>query len=236
MEYQVSAVHLGYGTPLAGNTDELADFLLFLQKTLPITPDTKWSMRVLPYQLSAAALTVLRNAGISQLVMETMTCRSDEFAQLQRPYYFAAFDGAISLLAMSRQEDLYLELLLGIPGQTGQTLKDSLDYALKAEPSGVSLQFYDPMKANLPEMKSLLAVAKGRLAEARMCSYGQGLDYALPGRERRFLTLAEQGLDRIGFGAGAVTEMEGLRYHNTTNLFLYMANPDNPQMIACLEQ
>lgn len=229
--YYISAVHIGYGTPLEGNIDELADLLLFLRQKLPTDDRTQWSVRVLPCQLSAAALTVLRNAGIDHLIMETMTCRSDEFAKLHRPYYFAAFDGAVSLLTMSKREELYQELLLGIPGQNVQTLNESLNYALKAQPAGIMLQYYDPEQAAQPEVQELFAAADERLSAAGMRRCGER-DYALPGKELRYRA-AE--CDRMGFGAGAVTELEGLRYHNTTNLFLYMAHPDEPQMIACLE-
>lgn len=232
-EYRVSAVHIGYGTPLAGGLDDLADFLLFLRNILPTDGETRWSMRVLPYQLSAAALTVLRNGGIDSLVLEVMTCRSDEFAKLRRPYYFAAFDGAVSLLTMSRQEELYLELLLGIEGQTPQTLRETLDYALKAQPTGISLKYYDPAQAETPALTALRDTAEERLREAGMSRYGGGLHYASAGKEPPYLTARG---DRMGFGAGAVTELEGLRYHNTTNLFLYMAHPDEPQLIACPEQ
>lgn len=234
-EYRVSAVHIGYGTPLEGDTNALEDFLLFLRQVLPVDEDTQWSIQVLPYQLSAAALTVLRNARIGQLVMETMTCRSDEFAKLKRPYYFSAFDGAVSLLTMARREELYLELLLGIPGQTEQTLQETLNYALKTDPAGVTLQFYDPAQAETAEMKGLLSLAETHLVEAGMVRYGWGLDFALPGKERRFLPTAGGACDRMGFGAGALTELDGLRYHNTTNLFLYIAHSDDPQEIACLE-
>lgn len=229
--YHIAAVDIGYGTPLYGNAEELVDLLLFLRKKLPTDSRTQWSMRVLPYQLSAAALTVLRNAGIRHLVMETMTCRSDEFAKLHRPYYFAAFDGAVSLLTMSRQEELYLEMLLGIPGQNVQTLNESLDYALKAQPAGITLQFYEPAHASRPEVQTLCAAAEARLTAAGMRRYS-GMDYALPGKELRF---GMAGYDRMGFGAGAATELDGLRYHNTTNLFLYMAHSDEMQQIACLE-
>lgn len=231
-QYRVSAVHLGYGMPLESNMDELADLLLFLRNTLPTDEQTQWSMRVMPYQLSAAALTVLRNAGINHLIMETMTCRSDEFAKLHRPYYFAAFDGAVSLLKMSRRESVYQEILLGIPGQSVKSLNESLDYVLKTQPAGITLQYYDAEQAVCPEVQALLEAARAKLSAAGMQSDGNGLEYALPGKELHFHTAK---CDRMGFGAGALTQMEGMRYHNTTNLFLYMAHSDDLQMIACPE-
>lgn len=233
---RIAAVHLGYGVPLEGDADQLADLLLFLRKTLPVGPDTRWSMRVLPYQLSAAALTVLRNAGIDQLVLETETCRSDEFAKLQRPYYFAAFDGAVSLLSMMRQQGVHPEILLGIPGQTADTVRETLNYALKAKPDGIVLHWFDPAQADTPAMQALYAAAVQRLAESGMQPYADALHYAFPGQELAFPLAKSRPYEQVGFGAGAMTELDGLRYHNTSNLFVYMAHPDEPALIACPEQ
>lgn len=233
---RIAAVHLGYGVPLEGDADQLADLLLFLRRTLPVGPDTRWSMRVLPYQLSAAALTVLRNAGIGQLVLETETCRSDEFAKLQRPYYFAAFDGAVSLLSMVRQQGVHLEVLLGIPGQTADTVRETLTYALKAKPDGIVLHWFDPSQAETPAMQQLYTAAVQCLAQSGMQPYADALHYAFPGRELAFPLAKSRPHERVGFGAGAVTELDGLRYHNTPNLFVYMAHPDEPALIACPEQ
>ena len=232
----IPAVHLGYGVPLEGDAEQLADVLLFLRKTLPVGPDTRWSMRVLPYQLSAAALTVLRNAGIDQLVLETETCRSDEFAKLQKPYYFAAFDGAVSLLSMVRQQGVHPEILLGIPGQTPDTVRETLDYALRAKPDGIVLHWFDPAQAGTPAARQLQDAAARRLAEGGMQPYADGMHYAFPGQELAFALAKSRPHEQVGFGAGAVTQLEGLRYHNTSNLFVYMAHPDEPQLIACPEQ
>ena len=215
--------------------DALDDILRFLKTALPVSERTQWVIDVMPNEMSAAALTVLRNAHLDVIHMGVMTCRMKEFALLNRPYYFAAFDGAISMLTMCRQRGVSIELLTGIPGQTERTLEESVSYAMKAQPEQISLRPYRSCEREEDKEREelLLQAAEACLGKFGMERYGIGMDYALPGKERTEFVLEAQGCNRIGFGAGALTRLDGYTYRNTENLELYLAHSAEPRYIAC---
>ena len=226
-EYEITALHFGYGTPLLADSDLLADFLLSAKKLGIYSDSTHVSMRILPSQLSAAALTVLRNAGVNELIMETCTCRSREFAHLERPYYFSAFDGAVSLLTMYRQEGVHHELLAGIPEQTGNTIKETIDYVLKSDPSGIILKSFIENENS----KELIKAASQELIDAGMTEY-KPYCYAFPGKEHHYLL--NEDTDLIGFGVCALTSLDGMKYRNTDNIYVYIAHSGELEAIASL--
>ncbi|MCD8013119.1 MAG: hypothetical protein LUG99_08080 [Lachnospiraceae bacterium] len=228
-DYDVTSIHIcGDNTITMMGTDILDEFLLFLKRTIPTADHTQWVIDMLPYEMSAASLTVLRNAHISILHLNTGTCQMKEFNLLKRPYYYAAFDGALSLISMYQQHNISIGLFAGLPGQTEDSLVRSLQYALKAQPVQLSLQACSPdAEAKFSSSVDCL------MAQSGLQRYGTGWNYALPGQERIEYTQDSDNMDCIGFGAGAATRLDGNSYHNTENLSLYLAYSTDPQMIAC---
>ncbi|MCD7819103.1 MAG: hypothetical protein LUH07_08645 [Lachnospiraceae bacterium] len=228
-DYDVTSIHIcGDNTITMMGTDILDDFLLFLKHTVPNSENAQWIIDMLPYEMSAASLTVLRNAHINILHLNTGTCQMKEFNLLKRPYYYAAFDGALSLISMYQQQNISIGLLAGLPGQTEESLVRSLQYALKAQPMQISLQ------ACSPDAEGLFSnTADKQLALSGLQRYGSGWNYALPSCERIEYLSAADHADCIGFGVGAITRLEGSSYRNTENLSIYLAYSTEPQIIAC---
>lgn len=221
-----AAVRLCGGNPLYMRPDGLDDLLSKLKGILPCRKDTQWMLSANPNELSAATLTVIRNAGIHAIDLNVMTCRMDEFALLQRPYYFAAFDGAMSLLTMFRQRGVCIRLLTGIPGQTEATLLESVRHALLTEPDSVEFLPFGAQMEPLPAQVGSFLIEQGfeAVTPAR---------YMRCGVSRRDWVLEARGcFEQYGIGAGAVTRLNGMAYRNTTDVSLYMKHATEPEVIA----
>ncbi|MCD8022378.1 MAG: hypothetical protein LUF30_05210 [Lachnospiraceae bacterium] len=292
--YELASVHIRGDNLLSMmSVDALDDFLRFLRQTLPSAKKTQWILEMLPYEMSAASLTVLRNAHLDVLHLNVGTCQMKEFDKLERPYYYAAFDGALSMISMYQQDNISIGLLAGLPGQTEESLLRSIQYAMRAQPMQLSLQACTPDVDVLPPSgrgisrpkdedatrrgiscpkdedatrrgiscpkdedatrrgqdaplletlrvsgaaeveATFLEAADACLADFGLYRYGDGWHYAIPGKERLEYSSGVDRIDCIGFGAGALTQMDGCSYHNTENLAFYLEHSTEPAYIAC---
>ena len=126
-----------------------------------------------------------------------------------------------------------VDLLLGIPGGTDRSLKETLDridefrpphvsvYCL--EPGGVlepsSLKFFDRVNQDRAADEYLLVC--GSLEERGYRHY-EVSNFALPGFECRHNLVYWQNQPYLGFGVSAASYLDGERWKNTRNLSTYV--------------
>lgn len=138
-QVEIDSVYLGGGTPSLLPAPQVETILGTLRQTLEVTPTAEISLEANPGTVDAGHLMALRSMGVNRLSFGVQSARADELRLLDRLH---TFDQAVRAVEWARQagfENLNLDLIYGIMGQTLSSWHDSLHRALALNPEHLSL-------------------------------------------------------------------------------------------------
>ena len=226
----LDTVYLGGGTPTLMRPRRLAALMDRIRPHL--APGAEVSIEANPESVDGPALAALRRAGITRLSLGVQSFQPRLLSALDRA---ATPDQARQLVTCARAagfEDLSIDLIFGIPGQTADDLEADLAEALAAGPDHIS--WYEL------ELKPGTALARagtpafdedegadayrrivGGLEDAGYRWY-ETANFARPGHECRHSLAYWGAADYVGLGVGAVSTAGGLRWRNNPSLDGYI--------------
>lgn len=243
-DYDIQTVHIADGSMGLFGPGTFDDFLRALRKALPAAKDAQWTIDMMPGDFSQEMLVGLKNGGIDAVNLILPAGNKAELAQTKSPFTMNVVDYTMRFIRQSRMPEISIETLVGVPGQTPESLQETLAYAMQISPVQIHLRKFTNNRLLPGEEKrleeetdwaGLYAAADTWLTGHGMAPYGADHCYAVPGRGLRESASGAEKISRMGFGVGAVTRIEGLSYHNTFNLKLYMEKSDDPSQIARLD-
>lgn len=142
----LETVYFGGGTPSYAGPGRLAGVLEALRRTFGIADGAEVTAEANPDDLDAGRLSALSGLGVNRLSVGVQSLRDAELEPLERRHDAAA---ALSALGRARAAGLRVsaDLMIGIPGQTGASLRESLARILDAGVGHVSVYLLEIEKA-----------------------------------------------------------------------------------------
>lgn len=229
-----ATVYMGGGTPSSLPLGIIKNLIHGLE--LPAAAE-EFTIEANPEDIMPGWGADIRKLGVNRVSMGVQSMIDSELRAVGRRHTAADTLKAISALREDGVDNLSLDLIYGLPGQTFETWRESLDTILSLRPEHLSayLLSYEP-KTRLGVM-----LAKGKVAEAPdelvesmyryLCSATREAGYehyeisnfALPGRRAvhnsRYWTVRPY----IGLGPGAHSFWDGARGYNMADLHKYIS-------------
>ena len=214
----VSTVFIGGGTPSAISYGYIEEILGTLRECYDVMPGAEITLEANPGTVSAEKLSAYRGAGVNRLSFGCQSFHDDELAVLSRIH---TKDDILKSFHMAREsgfDNINLDLMYALPGQSIASWKDTLKQALALGPehiSAYSLMIEDgtpfseryggPGGDMLPDEDAERAMA--HLAADMTSEHGfrqyEISNYAREGYESRHNTGYWTGVPYIGLGLGA---------------------------------
>ncbi|MCM3663945.1 radical SAM family heme chaperone HemW [Mesobacillus subterraneus] len=232
----LDTIFVGGGTPTALNENQLEKLVQRIQKQLNFDSKTEYTFEANPGDLSKEKLAILKNAGVNRLSFGVQTFNDELLERIGRTHCAKDVFASIEAAKAVGFENISIDLIYSLPGQTKQDFIESIQTALSlglVHYSGYSLiiepktVFYNLMqKGKLP--------IPGEDAEAEMYETLMeqmelhGLhqyeisNFAVPGYESRHNITYWNNEEYYGFGAGAHGYVNGIRQSNYGPLKKYM--------------
>jgi putative oxygen-independent coproporphyrinogen III oxidase len=154
-------VYLGGGTPSALAIEDLARLLAALRERLAVTPDARLFFEANPEDVTPASLQAWRGLGFATLSLGVQSLDAAELAFLGRRHGPEAARQSVRLAREAGFGTVSLDLIFGLPGQTPETWRRTLEAAVELAPDHIScyqLTFHE----GTPFGRDL---ERGRLAE-----------------------------------------------------------------------
>ncbi|OBA07248.1 coproporphyrinogen III oxidase [Bacillus subtilis] len=225
----LKTIFIGGGTPTSLSEEQLKKLMDMIIRVLkPSSSLSEFAVEANPDDLSAGKLKILKEAGVNRLSFGVQTFEDDLLEKIGRVHkqkdVFASFERAREI----GFDNISLDLMFGLPGQTLKHLDHSLNtalsldaehysvYSLIVEPKTVFYNLMQKGRLHLPPQEQEAEMYE--MVMSRMEAHGihqyEISNFAKPGMESRHNLTYWSNEEYFGFGAGAHGYISGTRTVN----------------------
>ena len=246
-EYEVQTVFIGGGTPTAVPCENLCEVLKTVFTCYRVNPQAEISMEANPGTVTKETLLSYRKAGINRISIGLQSADDVELKLLGRIHTYRDFQQTYRWAQEAGFTNINLDIMSALPGQSVENYKKTLETVLSLKPQHISaysliveegtpfyekygqesekLQATGEKQPDLPseeEEREMYALTEKLLAAAGYHRY-EISNYALPGRECRHNLVYWKRGNYVGFGLGAASMVENVRFENIREMQEYLA-------------
>jgi oxygen-independent coproporphyrinogen-3 oxidase len=223
--YQVDTIYFGGGTPSYYGDKRLIELLATIRKNFAVNKRPEITLECNPDSVDAKSLTRLRKSGFNRISLGMQSANSAELKALNRPHDVKQVEDAVRSIRDAKIENLSLDLIYGLPGQTMESWQETLEYAISLDPDhlsayGLKLEDGTPLATRAAQGEVLpdddlqadmyLWLTK-KLPKVGYRQY-EVSNFAKTGKESRHNLKYWMGREYVGFGPGAHSDFDGRRY------------------------
>lgn len=234
----VSTVYFGGGTPTLLGDKGLVRLLEAVRRHFPVDPQAEITFEMNPRTADAAMLRRLRRAGFNRVSMGLQSGVDSELKALGRRHTAEDARRAVVDIRESGFDNLSLDLMLGIPDQTQESLERSIDFVCSLEPEHISAYILKiepdtPFAAMADSLRladddgqaELYTMAVSELGRRGYHRY-EISNFAKAGMESRHNSAYWDCGEYLGFGPGAHSFFEGRRFYYPRDLKQFVSTPE----------
>ncbi len=132
-------VYLGGGTPGSMQKSELSRLL----SLIPGRPWREATIEAAPGAITAEAVQAWRSLGIQRASLGVQSFVEAELRQTGRRHTAEIVASDVALLRSQGISEINLDLIAGLPGQTSESWKESLEWIARLQPPHVSVYMFE---------------------------------------------------------------------------------------------
>ncbi len=132
-------IFLGGGTPSLLPAESIERILRALADAFDFQPGMEITLEANPGTVSADYLKALRGLGVNRLSLGAQSSHSMELALLERQHDYVDVIRAVGWARQAGFDNLSLDLIFGLPGQTSASWGETLSRAVNLNPEHLSL-------------------------------------------------------------------------------------------------
>ena len=256
-QFEVQTIYFGGGTPSILPAGAIVRCLDAIRENFTVSDMAEITLEMNPGTVTREKLKAYKQVGINRLSIGLQSVREDELKLLGRIHTFAQFQECFTMAREEGFENISVDLISGLPGQTKEAFLESLHtvknlgaehisvYSLIIEEGTPFYELYGEEGSRREELiseeidREFYELTKQELAKAGYIRY-EFSNYAREGFESRHNSSYWTGVDYLGLGLGASSYFLSERFHNTANKSEYVQNAANPeklrQEVHCLSK
>ncbi|MCD3376144.1 radical SAM family heme chaperone HemW [Streptococcus equi] len=237
--YQINSLktlYIGGGTPTAITAKQLDYLLSHLQQHLQLDQLEEFTIEANPGDLTEDKIAVLRQSAVNRISLGVQTFNDKQLKQIGRSHTEAQIYTTIASLKEAGFQNMSIDLIYALPGQTIQQVKENVAKALALDIPHFSL--YSLILEHHTVFMNKMRRGKLQLPtedlEAEMFEYiisemeASGFEhyeisnFTKPGFESRHNLMYWNNDEYFGCGAGASGYLNGIRYRNRVPIQHYL--------------
>ena len=241
--YEVKTIYFGGGTPSLLEVEEIGAVFESLKKVFELSDTEMERMEITleanPGTFGKDKLLAYREMGFNRISMGVQSMNNEELKLLGRVHTVEEFLDNFRLARECGFENINIDLMQSLPGQTLEGWEETLKQAIELKPEHISAysliieegtkfyEWYADKEELLPDEETERAIyyrTEELLKEAGYERY-EISNYAKAGKESRHNLSYWQGVDYLGLGLGASSLINGERLVNEDELQEYLKNP-----------
>jgi len=230
-------VYFGGGTPSLLSVSQVEAVLERIQTTFGIAADAEITLEANPGTISLEYLRDLRRLGINRLSLGIQSFSDAELTHLGRIHNREEAQESIRKARQAGFDNLSLDLIFGLPGQSLETWQQNLEEAISFKSEHLSLynlivEQGTPLEAQIEQKEvqppdedtaaDMYEFTMEYLARKGYEQYEISSWAASPQMESRHNKAYWKMTPYLGFGAGAASFAAGKRTQNTSSIPVYI--------------
>lgn len=229
-------VFFGGGTPSLLPPYLFEQIVQTLKAHYDLTPDAEFTVECNPGTVTKAFADRMKKCGVNRVSMGMQAAQEDLLRRLNRIHTMEDVKTSVAILRTAGIDNLNLDLMLGLPGQTMEHMQETLRQALSLSPQHISCyaliveegtplaRSIDAGDLTLPGEDSdrdMYELCRKTLQKAGFAQY-EISNFALPGRICRHNEHCWQRAPYLGFGCAAHSFWQETRRANAPALDDYL--------------
>jgi len=222
----LTTVFFGGGTPSLLSPQQVARVLTTLAHQYGITQDAEISLEIDPGTFDLAQIQGYKNAGVTRFSLGVQAFQDELLQVCGRSHTTADILAAIDLIRQVAIPEFSIDLISGLPKQTIDQWQESLEKAVKINPTHISVydliiedgtafgRYYQPGSQPLPTDETTAQMY--RLTQQILTNSGyehyEISNYAQPGHQCRHNRVYWENRPYYAFGMGAASYLNRQRF------------------------
>ncbi len=239
-KYSIDTVYIGGGTPSTLSAKAVIRLLNGVYSNFNVLREAEVTMEVNPATAGLRDLRAYRNIGINRLSIGMQSACDNELAALGRIHTYSDFTDCYKNARRAGFDNINADVMYGIPEQTPETLKLTLDALCDLDPEHVSVYglkieentpFFERRDSlNLPDEDTEYEMYRGscELLASRGYQHYEISNFAKPNRQCLHNLKYWFCREYLGLGPGAHSYFGGRRFSFKRDLQLYMDTLEQP--------
>ena len=233
---QADTIFFGGGTPSLLDPTEVGRLIAACRDNFDVAPDAEITLETNPETSSQVRMEQFRSAGVNRVSFGVQSFRDDELKRLGRIHSAERARSAVHEARAAGFDNISLDLMMWLPQQTPRHWRESVEALVDLRPEHASLYLLElypnaPLKEDMARSGWSLAPdddaadmylwSLSRLDDAGYIQY-EISNVSLPGRPSRHNLKYWQDGEWLGFGCGAHSTRDGVRWKNVSSTDVYM--------------
>lgn len=236
-DYRVQTIFIGGGTPSLLQEGLMEQLFQQIYSIWRIEEGAEITIESNPGTLSVKKLIEYRTCGINRLSIGLQSADNEELKRLGRIHNYEQFVANYKLAREAGFQNINVDIMAALPGQTQSSFGKTLAKVVDLKPEHISVYSLIVEEGTpLAENLELLSTLPTEVTERRMYKYTKSIlnsmgyeryeisNYAKPGYACRHNQVYWKGGEYLGFGLGAASYWNGMRFENTKDMQEYMAD------------
>lgn len=247
----VDTIYIGGGTPSYYGEKRLRELLGYLQRHLSVAKNAEITVECNPDTVDLKSMVRLRKAGVNRISLGMQSADPDQLRCVHRVHDPQQVIWAVEDIRAAKIENLSLDLIYGLPGQSIDSWTDTIRAALALHPDhlscyGLKVEEGTPLARRVDEegdmdlpdgdsQADFYLAAVDQIQRAGFRQY-EISNFARTGMESRHNLKYWMGREYAGFGPGAHSYLDGVRYAWPRDLAGYLEALEAGEPVAMAEK
>ena len=229
-------IFFGGGTPSLLEPDEVARIIDACTSSFAVAGDREVTLEANPETVTEARLVAFRAAGVNRLSFGVQSLNDEELRRLSRLHSAARAREAVGEARRAGFDNVSVDLMMWLPEQRTSDWLETVDGAIGLAPDHLSLYLLElypnaPLKEEMARARwsqapeedaaTMYVTAMERLESAGLQQY-EISNVARSGRESRHNLKYWTDGEWLGFGCGAHSTLDGVRWKNVSSTQEYI--------------
>ena len=244
-EYEITTIYIGGGTPSFIDALYIERIINTIKQNYKLHENPEITIEVNPGTINEEKIRKYKDIGINRISIGLQTTKDNLLKQIGRIHTYEEFLNCYKIVKKIGIDNINVDLMLGLPNQTLEDLKESLIEVINLKPNHISLyslileentileKMVSQNMTKLPEEdleREMYWTTKNILEENGYIHY-EISNFSKKGYESKHNLNCWNQKEYLGFGVAAHSYIKNKRYCNTNNIEEYIKNVQNGKIL-----